>query len=138
MSLEPTQTTSDGRPVASYAPADAVGASDAPASAVNGLGEDLLDASTFVPPQAAGWRLTIEFCDRCRWQHRATWTATELMITFPAPAKPTDPVGLSALTLVPCNAVETAGRWRIWLYAPGSDQAKLVYDRKVRGQRPRS
>ena len=126
MSSEP----SDGRSVVSHGPVDgAVAARDVSTGPANG--EDLLDASTFTPPQPSGWRLTIEFCDRCRWQHRATWTATELMITFPAPAKPSDPVGLSALTLIPCNAPETAGRWRIWLYAPGSDRAQLVYDRKV-------
>lgn len=66
------------------------------------------------------------------WLHRATWTATELSITFPAPSAPTDPAGLTAITLMPRNAPETAGRWRVWLYAPGSDEAKLVYDRKVR------
>lgn len=83
--MEPTQevsTTTDGRAVASYEPADgetfvegtaadrdlpASKAADRelPASSINALGENLLDASTFVPPSASGWRLTIEFCDRC-------------------------------------------------------------------------
>ncbi|TNY23186.1 Rdx family-domain-containing protein [Rhodotorula diobovata] len=77
--------------------------------------DDVLDPSTFEPPQLNQGedgeelpRVVIEFCDRCRWLHRATWTQTELFLTFPPPA-------LHSITLVPRNAPETGGRFRVWL-----------------------
>ncbi|KZT12968.1 uncharacterized protein LAESUDRAFT_719269 [Laetiporus sulphureus 93-53] len=72
--------------------------------------------------------VTIEFCDRCRWLHRATWVSTELFLTFPTPA-------LKAITLVPLNSEETGGRFRVWLIL--DDQPPiLVWDRKDEGGFP--
>lgn len=137
-------------------------------------------------------RVVIEFCDRCRyaqagrppsllvvsrhltdqdslvtgaprWLHRATWTQTELFLTFPpsvdAPpanspnAAPVAP-GLRSISLVPRNAPETGGRFRVWLllgdsaadvqgpYPTGSKGKErwrgweLVWDRKIEGRFP--
>ncbi|GAA5991728.1 hypothetical protein JCM5350_000587 [Sporobolomyces pararoseus] len=93
-----------------------------------------LDPSTFVPPllsdnstQSETPRVVIEFCDRCRWLHRATWTQTELFLTFPPTTPPTSDdsttstpsttsnPGLKAITLLPRNSPETGGRFRVWL-----------------------
>ncbi|GAA5957549.1 hypothetical protein JCM3765_001178 [Sporobolomyces pararoseus] len=96
--------------------------------------DPLLDPSTFVPPflsdnstESETPRVVIEFCDRCRWLHRATWTQTELFLTFPpaippasddssasAPSTNSNP-GLKAITLLPRNSPETGGRFRVWL-----------------------
>lgn len=99
-----------------------------------------------------------------RWLHRATWTQTELLLTFPpsvdapsdeapnaAPAAP----GLRSITLVPRNAPETGGRFRVWLLLgdatakevdgpyPTGNKGKerwrgweLVWDRKIEGRFP--
>ncbi|CAE6426938.1 unnamed protein product [Rhizoctonia solani] len=61
--------------------------------------------------------------------HRATWTQTELFLTFPPPA-------LSSITLVPLNSTETGGRFRVWLLPADSDDPKLVWDRKTEGGFP--
>ncbi|KAG9009815.1 riboflavin kinase [Tulasnella sp. JGI-2019a] len=61
------------------------------------------------PPFAAVPGITIEFCDRCRWLHRATWVQTELFLTFPSPT-------IESITLIPLRAPETSGRFRVWLY----------------------
>ncbi|KDQ64783.1 hypothetical protein JAAARDRAFT_117628 [Jaapia argillacea MUCL 33604] len=85
---------------------------------------DPLDASTFVPPSPIpGPSITIEFCDRCRWLHRATWVSTELFLTFPPPT-------IQSISLVPRNAEETAGRFRVWLFTPQEDPV-LMWDRKI-------
>lgn len=70
--------------------------------------------------------VVIEYCDRCRWLHRATWVATELSITFPAPS-------IAGMTLVPSVAPEPAGRFRVWLLEQedGSEKASLMWDRKL-------
>lgn len=60
--------------------------------------------------------------------HRASWVSTELFLTFPSPA-------LKAVTLIPLNAEETAGRFRVWLYVHGSEPI-LAWDRKVEGGFP--
>ncbi|GJJ07340.1 hypothetical protein Clacol_001541 [Clathrus columnatus] len=52
----------------------------------------------------------------------ANWMATELMLTFPPPA-------LLSVTLVPLDAVETAGRFRVWLFL--QDKNILLWDRKT-------
>ncbi|EPQ59556.1 hypothetical protein GLOTRDRAFT_71116 [Gloeophyllum trabeum ATCC 11539] len=95
-----------------------------PAGAAQPEKPDLLDPSTFVAPAPLpGPSIVIEFCDRCRWLHRATWVSTELFLTFPPPA-------LKSVTLMPMNADETAGRFRVWLFL--DDQPPhLMWDRKV-------
>ncbi|GAA5844586.1 hypothetical protein JCM3766R1_002669 [Sporobolomyces carnicolor] len=113
--------------------------------------DPLLDPSAFVPPSLSDAdstasetpRVIIEFCDRCRWLHRATWTQTELFLTFPPnldTASTTDAPGLKAITLVPRNAPETGGRFRVWLMRPRPDSAlrgwELVWDRKIEGGFP--
>ncbi|KAF5393971.1 hypothetical protein D9757_000203 [Collybiopsis confluens] len=92
-----------------------------------------LDPTTFVFPKTQTLQavVTIEFCDRCRWLHRATWTQTELFLTFPPPI-------ISSISLIPQNSDETAGRFRVWLTIAGSDitNPHLVWDRKVEGGFP--
>ncbi|KAH9951789.1 Rdx family-domain-containing protein [Amylocystis lapponica] len=90
---------------------------------------DPLDASTFVPPSPLPIpSVTIEFCDRCRWLHRATWVSTELFLTFPAPL-------LKAISILPLNSEETGGRFRVWLFLEGQPPI-LVWDRKIEGGFP--
>lgn len=70
--------------------------------------------------------LAFDFC-RLRL-HRATWTSTELFLTFPPPT-------LTAIALLPLKSNETAGRFRVWLYL--SDESPiLLWDRKVEGGFP--
>jgi predicted Rdx family selenoprotein len=61
--------------------------------------------------------------------HRATWTSTELFVTFPPPA-------LKSITIVPLNAEDAAGRFRIWLTVNEGAPPILVWDRKVEGEFP--
>ncbi|KAA1466153.1 hypothetical protein DENSPDRAFT_830903 [Dentipellis sp. KUC8613] len=93
--------------------------------------EDALDASTFQPPDISSStpNVYIEFCDRCRWLHRATWTSTELFLTFPAPA-------LKSITIIPLNSEETAGRFRVWLTVGQERNSVLIWDRKIEGKFP--
>ena len=61
--------------------------------------------------------------------HRATWIATELSITFPAPQ-------IQTISLVAAPAPLPAGRFRMWLTeAPNNVQSDpvvtLIWDRKV-------
>ncbi|CAK5266011.1 unnamed protein product, partial [Mycena citricolor] len=91
---------------------------------------DILNPATFVPPQLAEFAsITIEFCDRCRWLHRAAWVQTELLLTFAPPV-------IGSITLVPRNSEETAGRFRVWVGTPGSAAPQLAWDRKVEGGFP--
>jgi predicted Rdx family selenoprotein len=60
--------------------------------------------------------------------HRATWTSTELFLTFPPPA-------LKSITIMPLNSEGTAGRFRIWLTV-NEGSPILVWDRKVEGKFP--
>jgi predicted Rdx family selenoprotein len=83
----------------------------------------------------------IEFCDRCRWLHRAAWVQTELMLTFTprigtdaAPTKASGGAELHAVTLVRLTADETAGRFRVWLSWDGG--VTCVSDRKADGEFP--
>ncbi|KZT26941.1 hypothetical protein NEOLEDRAFT_1062045 [Neolentinus lepideus HHB14362 ss-1] len=93
------------------------------------LKSNLMDPSTFIPPSPLpGPSIAIEFCDRCRWLHRATWLSTELFLTFPPPT-------LKGITLMPMSADETAGRFRVWLFLHG-EQPHLIWDRKVEGGFP--
>ena len=62
--------------------------------------------------------------------HRATWTQTELFLTFPRSTDPAAP-GLSSITLLPRNAPETGGRWRVWLFMDALSPGQLVWDRKI-------
>ncbi|EIN10668.1 hypothetical protein PUNSTDRAFT_84905 [Punctularia strigosozonata HHB-11173 SS5] len=115
---------------------------------------DPLDPTTFIPPTRLQTpSIIIEFCDRCRWMHRAQWVSTELMLTFAPPS-------IKSVTVVPHTADETAGRFRVWLFTgkaatdvtspddsqevpkPGGTNATygpgvhLVWDRKVEGGFP--
>jgi selT/selW/selH-like putative selenoprotein len=114
----------------------------------------------------------MQFCNRCRWLHRATWVQTELFLTFPdtqaeeprqekegaetsnGSKYSTNGKGLKAITLIPCNAPETGGRFRVWLQKePASDSSEdsrqasqlqafedgavvLLWDRKIKGGFP--
>lgn len=60
--------------------------------------------------------------------HRASWTQTELFLTFPPPT-------IESITLIPLNSDETAGRFRVWL-SYGTEPAQLMWDRKVEGGFP--
>ncbi|KAK4703058.1 selenoprotein W-related protein, partial [Phenoliferia sp. Uapishka_3] len=118
--------------------------------------DPILDPTTFIPPNLNQDtpneelpRVVIEFCDRCRWLHRATWTLTELFLTFPPISTPT-PSGLKAISLLPRSDPETGGRFRVWLYRSRTIEeefeqtigkeawagAELVWDRKVEGGFP--
>jgi predicted Rdx family selenoprotein len=67
-----------------------------------------------------------------QWLHRATWTQTELFLTFPpavpptfedsASTTPSNP-GLKAITLLPRNSPETGGRFRVWLLRNKTDDS---------------
>jgi predicted Rdx family selenoprotein len=91
------------------------------------------DPAAFEPPRMLTPHVVIEFCDRCRWcvpasdeadrrAPRASWTQTELMLTFPPPL-------IASVTLQPHNTPETAGRFRVWL--DRGSGFELVWDRKV-------
>ncbi|KIJ56520.1 hypothetical protein M422DRAFT_22684 [Sphaerobolus stellatus SS14] len=87
------------------------------------------DAQTIIPPSINGLKpyIVIEFCNRCRWLHRATWMLTELMLTFPNPT-------LKSISLIPLESPETAGRFRVWLTL--DEDLILVWDRKTEGGFP--
>ncbi|KAF9449917.1 hypothetical protein P691DRAFT_727115 [Macrolepiota fuliginosa MF-IS2] len=78
-------------------------------------------------PQVEGTTVAIEFCDRCRWLHRATWVQTELFLSFAPPT-------ISSITLFPRNSEDTAGRFRVWVTFNG--EQKLAWDRKTEGGFP--
>jgi len=92
---------------------------------------DLTNPATFVCPSLAETTtVTVEFCDRCRWLHRASWVQTELLLTFPPPV-------IGCIALLPRNSEETAGRFRVWVTLSGSESApQLAWDRKVEGGFP--
>ncbi|WVQ99019.1 hypothetical protein IAU59_006151 [Kwoniella sp. CBS 9459] len=71
----------------------------------------------------------IEFCDRCRWAPRATWIQTELFLTFPNPL-------IRTITLIPLNAPETGGRFRVWVDKGDGVGEQLAWDRKTEGGFP--
>lgn len=85
--------------------------------------------------------LVIEYCDRCRWMHRAIWLQTELLITFSekgaldndAP-KASGGGYLASSMLVPQAKPETAGRFRVWLVL--ANAVDLIWDRKTHGGFP--
>ncbi|GAA6040363.1 hypothetical protein JCM8097_007576 [Rhodosporidiobolus ruineniae] len=121
-----------------------------PAPTPSSSSDSVLDPSTFVPPrQDEAPRVAIEFCDRCRWLHRAVWTQTELFLTFPPSTDPSSSSGpgLRGITLIPRNAPETGGRFRVWLLNKPELRNKekqekswegwdLVWDRKIEGRFP--
>ncbi|KAF8898174.1 Rdx family-domain-containing protein [Gymnopilus junonius] len=94
----------------------------------------MADSQTFVFPGPQR-TVTIEFCDRVRILihdprlHRASWVQTELFLTFPPPT-------IGAITLVPLNSDDTAGRFRVWVSIPGTEEPLLVWDRKSEGGFP--
>lgn len=99
---------------------------------------------------------------RHRWLHRATWTQTELFMTFPPASldqtddgKPAPSPGLKSISLVPRNRPDTGGRFRVWLLLSGDQDHseggpyaasakgkerwrgwQLVWDRKIEGRFP--
>ncbi|KAI0346930.1 hypothetical protein BDW22DRAFT_1404644 [Trametopsis cervina] len=84
------------------------------------------DSTSFVPPSPLPTpTITIEFCDR----HRATWVATELMLTFPTPA-------IKAISVIPLNGEDTGGRFRVWLSLSVQESPVLIWDRKTEGGFP--
>ncbi|KAF9268267.1 hypothetical protein L218DRAFT_954629 [Marasmius fiardii PR-910] len=92
--------------------------------------QNVLDPTTFIfPPPLESNTITIEFCDRCRWLHRATWVQTELFLTFGTPT-------ISSIILIPRMSDETAGRFRVWLSMPSEQSPILIWDRKVEGGFP--
>ncbi|CAO1630630.1 unnamed protein product [Jaminaea pallidilutea] len=104
-------------------------------------------SASFEPPFPAStsfptWSFVIEFCDRCRWLHRATWNQTELFQTFgpkgPSSSSPStsgDAEGVRSITLLPMTEEATAGRYRIWVYG-GAREPVCVWDRKTMGGFP--
>lgn len=89
--------------------------------------------------------MIIEYCDRCRWQPRASWIQTELLLTFAqprpgeAPSKASGGAGLRSIVLIPHVADATAGRFRVWLLCSDREQrptSALVWDRKVESAFP--
>lgn len=65
-------------------------------------------------------------------QHRASWTQTELLLTF-APSD-TLPNGLRGVTIIPRRDEVEAGRWRIWIVLDeAGHDVRLVWDRKIEG-----
>ncbi|KAL4402683.1 hypothetical protein ACI68E_000455 [Malassezia pachydermatis] len=102
------------------------------------------------PACASGLKLPcllIEYCDRCRWQHRATWVQTELLLTFSekeylkgTSSKASGGGYLASTMLLPCATPETSGRFRVWVAMSsqsdtGSD-IHLLWDRKKQGGFP--
>lgn len=61
--------------------------------------------------------------DDARRSPRASWTQTELFLTFPPPL-------LGSITLQPLNTPETGGQFRVWIDT-GVNGWQLVWDRKV-------
>lgn len=104
-------------------------------------------SASFEPPFPAStsfptWSFVIEFCDRCRWLHRATWNQTELFQTFgpkgPSSSSPStsgDAEGVRSITLLPMTEEATAGRYRVWVYG-GAREPVCVWDRKTMGGFP--
>ncbi|KAJ8515986.1 hypothetical protein ONZ45_g6658 [Pleurotus djamor] len=88
-----------------------------------------IDPSTFIAPSLPFANITIEFCDRCRWLHRAAWVQTELFLTFPPPV-------VKAITIIPLNSEDTAGRFRVWVSLAPDANPILVWDRKFEGGFP--
>ncbi|ESK97478.1 selenoprotein w-related [Moniliophthora roreri MCA 2997] len=87
------------------------------------------DSSEFIPPFASGNRITIEFCDRCRWLHRATWFQTELFLTF-------GPKAVSSITLIPWMSDDTAGRFRVWLWMEDEKETAADIEETGSGKKP--
>ncbi|KAJ7083410.1 Rdx family-domain-containing protein [Mycena belliarum] len=99
------------------------------ASGSSDASTDLVKPATFICPSLTeNTTVAVEFCDRCRWLHRACWVQTELLLTFPPPA-------ITCIALLPRNSAETAGRFRVWVTMPGAEP-RLAWDRKVEGGFP--
>ncbi|EIM21173.1 hypothetical protein E3Q22_00447 [Wallemia mellicola] len=90
---------------------------------------DALNPETFQAPVGEYPIIKIEYCDRCRWQPRAQWLTTELLLTFPPPT-------VQSVSLVPRNLESTAGRFRVWLFDSDNNPPKLLWDRKIKGGFP--
>ncbi|KAF8318299.1 uncharacterized protein EI90DRAFT_2942139 [Cantharellus anzutake] len=98
--------------------------------------KDIPEPNAFVPPDVPliTPSVVIEFCHKCRWLHRASWTQTELFLTFPPPV-------LKSITLIPHDTPEASGRFRLWLATENKNHSKdplieLIWDRKTQGGFP--
>lgn len=60
---------------------------------------------------------------------RASWTQTELLLTFPTPL-------IRTSSLQPLTSPETGGRFRVWLDRGQGNGFELVWDRKSEGGFP--
>ena len=87
--------------------------------------------------------LIIEYCDRCRWLHRATWLQTELLLTFSEKAFLDDSCSqasgggfIASTLLIPHATTDTAGQFRVWIVKSEgtreSTEVILIWDRKTR------
>ncbi|OCF36353.1 hypothetical protein I316_01599 [Kwoniella heveanensis BCC8398] len=94
-------------------------------------GAKVQEGTTFQAPLLKDFKpsVIIEFCDRCRWAPRATWIQTELFLTFPNPL-------IRTITLIPLNAPETGGRFRVWVDKGDGVGEQLAWDRKTEGGFP--
>ncbi|WVF71889.1 hypothetical protein IAT40_006699 [Kwoniella sp. CBS 6097] len=97
----------------------------------NGKGTSKQESTAFEAPLLKDFKpsVIIEFCDRCRWAPRATWIQTELFLTFPNPL-------IRTITLIPLNAPETGGRFRVWVDKGDGAGEQLAWDRKTEGGFP--
>ncbi|CAO1630599.1 unnamed protein product [Sympodiomycopsis kandeliae] len=148
------QATEEGG-TATYTPSSA--GAPASSSSSSGSGSKLpIEYTKFLPPIPEGvlptWSIVIEFCDRCRWLHRATWVQTELFVTFGEKKDEPRSDHVQSITLLPMTKDETAGRFRVWVYGskgaggaqstgpqsqvPNASRAICVYDRKIKGGFP--
>ncbi|CAD6889294.1 unnamed protein product [Tilletia controversa] len=115
------------------------------------------------PPALPTPGIIIEYCDRCRWQSRAQWIQTELLLTFPCPRPlPVDTPaegqaltpGLRSVIILPRTAHDEGGIFRVWLQTREGDifdpahipedlksrrtetTSTLLWDRKTQGRFP--
>lgn len=72
-----------------------------------------------------GTRVCIEYCTGCRWGLRASWMATELLVTF-------DGGEIGEVAVRPSNR---SGTFRVWVVGTSGDET-LVWCRKTAGRFP--
>ncbi|KAF8319560.1 uncharacterized protein EI90DRAFT_2940328 [Cantharellus anzutake] len=100
---------------------------------VSSINEYLLTAYTPDHDQLPCHTLMIPLPAICRL-HRASWTQTELFLTFPPPV-------LKSITPIPHDTPEASGRFRLWLATENKNHSKdplieLIWDRKTQGGFP--
>jgi predicted Rdx family selenoprotein len=128
------------------APSSAPSASAPASAAASPAAAALAATADITAPVTTYPHVLIEYCDRCRWwvleegegcsmwrsiaynrAPRASWTQTELLLTFPPPL-------IRTISLQPLNTPETGGRFRVWVDVAGKGW-ELAWDRKVGGWR---